>query len=130
MTALVMLSFRVRAAILRHMVTIGAPTASARPRVQLATLLAARDAGLTTSAGLRTRLAFAARHAGRGLRRTLVVAWRLMTTLLTLAVAGAIRHGLVLAGLAAFVWAAWSYSPIAGAVVFGLAALFLEARRQ
>lgn len=130
MTVLVMLSFRVCAAILRVMVTIGAPTVRARSRVQLAALLAARDAGLTTSIRFRTRLALAARHGGRGLRNALVGAWRLMTTLLMLAVAGIIRHGLVLAGLAAFVWAAWSYSSIAGAVVFGLAALFLEARRR
>lgn len=130
MTALVMLSFRVRAAILRVMVTIGAPTVRARPRVQLAALLAARDASLTTSTRIRTRLALAARHGGRGLRNALVGAWRLVTTLLMLAVSGIVRHGLVLAGLTAFVWAAWSYSPAAGAVMFGLAALFLEARRR
>lgn len=130
MTALVMLSFCVRAAILRVMVTIGAPQVRTRPRVSLAALLAARDAGLSTSTRIRIRLALAARHGGRGLRSLLVGAWRLVTTLLVALATGVIRHGLVLAGLSAFVWAAWSHSSIAGAVVFGLAALFLEARRR
>ncbi len=112
------------------MVTISAPQVPARPRVQLAALIAARDASLATSISLRTRLALAARHGGRGLRRVLASAWRLVSTLLTMIATGVARHGLVLAGLSAFTWAAWTYSSAAGAVVFGLAALFLEARRR
>lgn len=109
------------------MVTMGA-------RVTLAELLAERDASIAhrpnpfALAGLRAKRTawIAARKSASGVR-TGMRALVLVTLFLA---AFTSRHGLVLAGLAAFVTAAALYSPIAGLVTAGAGLFFLELRRR
>lgn len=110
------------------MVTMEIPRT--RPRVSLASLLATRDASLAVRPNARSKIkaaiGVAATMSARGVGR----ARRLVITLLTLTVSGLLRHGLVLGGLAAWVWAAWSFSTLAGQISIGAALFFLEARRR
>lgn len=110
------------------MVTIEVPRA--RPRVTLGALLAARDASLAVRSDVRTKfkaaIGVAVSASARGVGRI----WHLMTALLTLTVTGLLRHGLVLGGLAAWTWAAWSASALAGQISLGAALFFLELRRR
>ncbi len=112
------------------MVVMGATRARHVPRVSLASLLAIRDASLAVRPSTRSRIkaaiGVAAGSAGAGIGKV----WRLTATLLTLVLSGLLRHGLVLGGLSAWVWAAWSVSALAGGVVLGAALFFLEARRR
>lgn len=110
------------------MVTIEVPRT--RPRVSLGALLAARDASLAVRSDVRTKFRAAIGVAVSTTARGVGQAWHLVVTLLTLAVSGLLRHGLVLGGLAAWVWAAWSFSTLAGLIGFGAALFFLEARRR
>lgn len=113
------------------MVTIAHDVPARRPRtsVTLAGLLAERDASLATNtsnialAVLRAKRALVTARAG--------VEWSAracVSMVLALAVFLS-RHALVLGGLAAFTVAAWTFSPIAGMVMLGLSAFFLELRR-
>lgn len=110
------------------MVTIGAP--GTYPRARLGALIAARDASLVVSIGTMARLTLAARSGARGMQRGVAVLSRLTIALLTICALAASRHGLVLAGLSAWTWAAWSYSPIAGGITLGAVLMFLELRRR
>jgi len=91
--------------------------------VTLSALLDARDESLAVR---RVRPAWISRSLR--LVRALRWSWTLVSLL---AVAGFLaRHGLVLAGCAAFVIAAAIVTPVAGWVVAGVSLLFLEARRR
>jgi hypothetical protein len=115
------------------MVTIGldASRTSTRARVTLAGLLADRDASLSVTrpgvfalAGLRAKrmLGPARTASGAGVRAFVA---------LLAVLAGLIgRHGLVLAGLTAFVVAAAQYSLVAALITGGIGAFFLELRRR
>lgn len=110
------------------MVSIGVDASrAAKPRVTLASLLADRDASIKIKssafalAGLRAKRALGAARAGSV--RVIVA------TVMTLA-ALVFRHGLVLAGLAAFTAAAFQHSSITGLVTAGAGAFFLELRRR
>jgi hypothetical protein len=107
------------------MVTISTPQPA--QRVSLRELMEGRNASLMVSRDtVAAHLGRAIRIASRGARVTLRALLAFLAVLLT----GAVRHGLVLAGLASFVTAASLYSPIAGLVTAGAGAFFLEARRK
>lgn len=95
--------------------------------VSLSALLDARNESLAVK---RSRPAWHVR-ALKALRRVdwAPVTARVALVLLTLAGFGS-RHGLVLAGCAAFVTAAAMLTPVAGWAVAGVALFFLEARRR
>lgn len=104
------------------MVTLGAH----RP-LTLGERIAARDASIALKVGT---LALAGLRAKRALRTARGAAWRALVTLVSLLAVLTGRHGLVLAGLSAFVVAAWQHGMTAGLVTLGVAAFFLELRRR
>lgn len=95
--------------------------------VTLATLMQARDESLAIR---RARPAWLSRAIAR-VRQVALTTVTARITVAALLLAGFVtRHGLVLAGLSAFVIAAALAAPIAGWVVAGAALLFLEVRRR
>ncbi len=104
------------------MVTLGAP----RP-LTLGERIAARDASIALKVGAR---ALAGLRAKRALRTARGAAWRALVTLASLLAVLTARHGLVLAGLSAFVVAAWRYGTTAGLITLGVALFFLELMRR
>jgi hypothetical protein len=104
------------------MVTLGVT----RP-LTLGERIAARDASIALKAGA---IALAGLRAKRALRTASSAAGRALVTLASLLAVLTARHGLVLAGLSAFTVAAWQYGTVAGLVMLGVAAFFLELRRR
>ncbi len=104
------------------MVTLGAP----RP-LTLGERIAARDASIALKVGA---IALAGLRAKRALRTARGAAWSALVTLASLLAVLTARHGLVLAGLSAFVVAAWRYGTTAGLITLGVALFFLELRRR
>lgn len=110
----------------RVMVSIGA-AAPARPRLSLAALLAERDASIAARPSM---IALAGLRAKRSLRSASSAIGRTALFLIALLATFVQRHGLVLAGLAAFTLAAWQYGMAPGLITGGAAAFFLELRRR
>jgi len=113
------------------MASIGvpAPRASSRvsARVTLAGLLAERDASLSVATGQLSRIAARVVRSLGSARNTTV---RGIASLVVFLAAFVSRHGLVLAGLTAFVVAAGQYSLVAALITGGASAFFLELRRK
>ncbi len=104
------------------MVSLGA----ARP-LTLGERIRQRDASLAVRPGA---IALAGLRAKRALRSASSTTARTAIRLAALLAVLLSRHGLVLAGLASFVLAAWRIDVTAGLVMLGVGAFFLEARRK
>jgi hypothetical protein len=111
------------------MASIGVPAPRTRPRARatLAGLLAERDASLSVATGQLSRIAARAARSLGSARNTIV---RGIASLVVFLAAFVSRHGLVLAGLAAFTIAAGQFSLVAALITGGAGAFFLELRRK
>lgn len=105
------------------MVSIGAnpPRAARAARTSLRALIGQRDAGLAVK-----RLG----PATLAIRRMRAASSRGLALLFAVLAEMAMRHGLVMSGLVAFVLAAAQHSTTAALIVGGLGAFFLELRRK
>lgn len=108
---------------LSDMVTMGA-RAPSTPRVSLAALLERRDASIAIERPSAFSRGIAAIRGKAVSARTTLIALVLVLAGLTS------RHGLVLAGLAAFTFAAAQHSTTAALITGGIGAFFLELRRK